>query len=155
MLHRLMRAAASFGTLLITMPFAAPWHTGQVLGRCHGRAPWSLCSSSKEASFDFSLNVRDVGRSGQSRSYVRPVLRRLSMPLAIMGVRMRVRHQTQRRARSTYACSVLPELLRPQLPITLESYSCRLRRAGTRRLNQGGMHQAAAPAAIPAFPCTR
>jgi len=52
----------------------------------------------------------DVGeRSGQLRPYVRPVARHL--PLAIMGVRMRVRHQSVGRARATQLLTVLPELL--------------------------------------------
>jgi len=48
-------------------------------------------------------------KSGQLRPYVRPVARR--MPLAIMGVRLRVRHQSAGRARGTTLRSVLPELL--------------------------------------------
>jgi putative transposase len=39
---------------------------------------------------------------------VRPVTR--PMPLAIMGVRLRVRHQSEQRARSTLLYAVLPEL---------------------------------------------
>jgi hypothetical protein len=51
----------------------------------------------------------DVGeRSGQLRPYVRPVARHL--PLAIMGVRMRVRHQSVGRAQGTRLLPVLPEL---------------------------------------------
>ena len=55
-------------------------------------------------------------RSGQLRTYVRPVVRR--WPLAIMGVRLRVRHQSVWRARGTRHSTVLPELLRaiPRLP---------------------------------------
>jgi hypothetical protein len=48
-------------------------------------------------------------KSGQSRPYVRPVVRWL--PLAIMGVRLRVRHQSCRRARGTVFFPVSPELL--------------------------------------------
>src|SRR5271168_3507582 len=75
----------------------------------------------------------DVGeRSGQLRPYVRPVARRL--PLAIMGVRMRVRHQSSRRARGTEAFTVLPELfLTTAFPITWFSFSCRISRAYARR----------------------
>ena len=51
-------------------------------------------------------------RSGQSRSYVRPATRQL--PLAIMGVRLRARHHSGRRARGTTPCSVSPGLSRPQ-----------------------------------------
>jgi hypothetical protein len=51
----------------------------------------------------------DVGeRSSQSRPYVRPVAR--CLPLAIMGVRLRVRHQSCRRARGTHFFPVSPEL---------------------------------------------
>jgi len=51
----------------------------------------------------------DVGeRTGQLRPYVRPVTRHL--PLAIMGVRMHVRHQSGRRAQGTRLSAVLPEL---------------------------------------------
>jgi len=50
-----------------------------------------------------------VGRgSGQSRPYVRPVARRV--PLAIMGVRLRVRHQSEQRAQGAAPCAVSPEL---------------------------------------------
>jgi hypothetical protein len=53
--------------------------------------------------------LSDVGeRSGQVRPYVRPVARHL--PLAIMGVRMRVRHQSFGRARGTNFFPVSPEL---------------------------------------------
>ena len=45
---------------------------------------------------------------GQVRPYVRPVPRLL--PLAIMGVRLRVRHQTAKRAQSTVGLPVSPEL---------------------------------------------
>ena len=51
---------------------------------------------------------RTLGNSGQSRSYVRPVSR--CLPLAIMGVRLRARHHSVRRARSTRHLSVLPGL---------------------------------------------
>jgi hypothetical protein len=48
-------------------------------------------------SLDLESAARRWQRSGQSRPYVRPMTRQL--PLAIMGVRMRVRHQ------SALACS--------------------------------------------------
>src|SRR5271155_2718903 len=75
----------------------------------------------------------DVGeRSGQLRPYVRPVARQ--MPLAIMGVRMRVRHQSVGRARGTRLLPVLPELfLTTVFPITRFSASRRISRADTRR----------------------
>ena len=47
-------------------------------------------------------------KSGQLRPYVRPTVR--CMPLAIMGVRFRVRHQSGQRAQGTTFDSVLPEL---------------------------------------------
>jgi len=47
-------------------------------------------------------------KSGQLRPYVRPVAGR--MPLAIMGVRFRVRHQSGQRAQGTTFDSVSPEL---------------------------------------------
>jgi hypothetical protein len=74
----------------------------------------------------------DVGeRSGQLRPYVRPVVRHL--PLAIMGVRMRVRHQSVGRAQGTRLLPVLPELfLTTVFPITLFSVSCRIIRAYAR-----------------------
>ena len=68
----------------------------------HSRVPsHSLC-------FPDELLLR-VGRgSGQSRPYVRPVVRRV--PLAIMGVRLRVRHQSEQRAQGAASCAVSPEL---------------------------------------------
>jgi hypothetical protein len=50
--------------------------------------------------------------SGQVRPYVRPVAR--PMPLAIMGVRSRARHQSERRARGAAKSTVSPGLSRPQ-----------------------------------------
>jgi len=64
---------------------------------------WSICA------FPYELPLINVGeKSGQLRPYVRPVARR--MPLAIMGVRFRVRHQSGQRAQGTTLDSVLPEL---------------------------------------------
>ena len=73
-------------------------------------------------------------RSGQLRPYVRPVVRHL--PLAIMGVRFRVRHQSSQRARGTCFFPVLPELgiWTAAYPITLFSASCRISRTCVRRL---------------------
>jgi hypothetical protein len=48
------------------------------------------------------------GSPGQSRPYVRPVLRR--SPLTIMGVRLRVRRLSGSRARGTSPLTALPEL---------------------------------------------
>src|SRR3954452_15433324 len=53
-----------------------------------------------------------AGRSGQVRPYVRPVAR--PTPLAIMGVRSRARHQSERRARGAAKSTVSPGLSRPQ-----------------------------------------
>ncbi len=71
----------------------------------------------------------DAGeRSGQLHPYVRPVMRYL--PLAIMGVRLRVRHQSVGRARGTTLLPVLPELyLTTAFPITRFSASFRTLRA--------------------------
>jgi hypothetical protein len=72
------------------------WHPG-LISRDASRVQWR------------STADRDVGeRSGQLRPYVRPVARH--MPLAIMGVRMRVRHQSVGRAQGTRLLTVLPEL---------------------------------------------
>jgi len=68
----------------------------------HSRFPLqSLC-------FVHGLLVGVDRGSGQLRPYVRPVVRRV--PLAIMGVRLRVRHQSERRARGAACCAVSPEL---------------------------------------------
>jgi hypothetical protein len=57
-------------------------------------------------------------RSGQPRPYVRPTVQHL--PLAIMGVRMRVRRQSDLRARGTSQSTALPKTASPAaLPITL------------------------------------
>ena len=88
----------------------------------------------------------DVGeRSGQLRPYVRPIARHV--PLAIMGVRMRVRHQSVGRAQGTRLLPVLPELfLTTVFPITLFSASCRISRAYARRLPFALNHHAPASA---------
>ena len=64
--------------------------------------------NSVEAIF-FMTRLSKWKRTGQLRPYVRPVMRHL--PLAIMGVRFRVRHQSPRRARGTCFFPVLPESL--------------------------------------------
>jgi hypothetical protein len=65
-----------------------------------------------------SKTLIDVGeRSGQLRPYVRPVTRH--WPLAIMGVRVRVRHQSDWRARGTRLLAVLPDIDYRVFPITL------------------------------------
>ena len=84
---------------------------------------------SKHCSYEPLIDVGE--RSGQLRPYVRPVARHL--PLAIMGVRMRVRHQSAGRARGTRVSTVLPELfLTTAFPITRFSVCCRISRAYTR-----------------------
>ena len=68
----------------------------------------NLCCHRNTLAFLYEPLI-DVGeRSGQLRPYVRPVARHL--PLAIMGVRMRVRHQSVGRAQGTRLLPVLPEL---------------------------------------------
>jgi hypothetical protein len=62
---------------------------------------------SVEAIF-FMTRLSKWKRTGQLRPYVRPVMRHL--PLAIMGVRLRVRHQSVGRAQGTLLLSVLPKL---------------------------------------------
>jgi hypothetical protein len=76
---------------------------------CRVRAPWHPFPGRWTASC-VRLASTDQRREqhGRLRPYVRPVVRRL--PLAIMGVRRRVRHQSPTRARSTLASSALPEL---------------------------------------------
>jgi len=64
-------------------------------------APWPSSAShallSSRQDYEAPLGVSE--RSGQLRPYVRPVARH--WPLAIMGVRVRVRHQSVWRARGT------------------------------------------------------
>ena len=92
----------------------------------------NLCCHRNTLAFLYEPLI-DVGeRSGQLRPYVRPVARHL--PLAIMGVRMRVRHQSVGRAQGTRLLPVLPELfLTTAFPITRFSVSCRISRAYARR----------------------
>src|SRR6202162_4467056 len=63
--------------------------------------------TSGEAIF-FITRLSKWKRTGQLRPYVRPVMRHL--PLAIMGVRLRVRLQSVGRAQGTWLLSVLPKL---------------------------------------------
>jgi hypothetical protein len=81
--------------------------------------------------------ISDIESSGQLRPYVRPIARQV--PPATMGVRLRVRHQSSRRARSTCFFPVLPEpkFLTTAFPITLFSASWRISRACARRLPSG------------------
>src|SRR3954447_25997459 len=69
----------------------------------HGAA--GACSA-----FEAPIGVGE--RSGRLRPYVRPVAR--CSPLAIMGVRVRVRRQSGSRARGTPPSTASPELPRPQ-----------------------------------------
>jgi hypothetical protein len=62
-----------------------------------------------EVMADVGKNLSTLARrSGQLRPYVRPVTRH--SPLAIMGVRLRVRHRSVWRTRGTRLSTVLPEL---------------------------------------------
>jgi hypothetical protein len=71
--------------------------------------------------------------AGQLRPYVRPAARHL--PLAIMGVRVRVRRQSVRSARGTRLSAASPKAaFATALPITLFSACCRVERACARRL---------------------
>ena len=63
------------------------------------------CAGARFCSHEAPIGV--VERSGQLRPYVRPVVRR--SPLAIMGVRVRVRRQSERRARGTQLAPALPK----------------------------------------------
>ena len=88
-----------------------PWRLGpgtRVTTVHHGI--WSLADRQYPRYFGSTAQSR--AGSGQSRPYVRPVPR--LPPLAIMGERLRVRHRTARRARSTVGLPVSPELPRPQ-----------------------------------------
>ncbi len=90
--------------------------------------------------------TRVRGRSGQPRPYVRPAARHL--PLAIMGVRMRVRRHSPSRAQGTPRSAALPETASlAVLPITLFSACCRIDRACARRLPCALAHHAVAAAA--------
>jgi hypothetical protein len=89
---------AHLGSHGVEGPDGSSFRTNTVVatGRTNGETPRKSPFSIRE-------------RSGQLRPYVRPVVRR--SPLAIMGVRLRVRHQSGGRARGTYSQTVLPELL--------------------------------------------
>ena len=67
-----------------------------------------ILGSALALGFGSAERRREEIRSGQVRPYVRPAPR--LPPLAIMGVRLRVRHQSVRRARSTVGLPVWPEL---------------------------------------------
>ena len=126
---------------------------------CHDRAPWHLRISLRvhpHSTLDRScMTIGDPVRAPLCPAYSAAVPM-LYLPLAIMGVRGRVRHQSVVRARSTKVLPVLPELqVTTAFPITLVSSCCRFRRARARRLHQGGTHQAAAPAATLERPCAR
>jgi len=87
---------------------------GANLGQAGHRDAARACSS-LERVHEASISVRR--RSGQLRPYVRPVARR--SPLAIMGVRVRVRHQSVWRARGTRLLTGLPDPDYGVFPITL------------------------------------
>jgi len=87
-----------------SMPIGLTHHGAATAGLC--QAPYRRCNSGLEAPIGVGQ------RSGRLRPYVRPVAR--CSPLAIMGVRMRVRRQSGSRARGTKASTASPELSRPQ-----------------------------------------
>jgi len=67
------------------------------------------------------------GASGQVHAYVRPISQRLSSPLATMGVRLRVGHQTAARALG-HNCSsgIARSASTTDFPITRNGTSCRI-----------------------------
>src|SRR3954466_9539684 len=73
-----------------------------------------------------------VGKTfGQLHPYARPVKQHL--PLAIMGMRLRARHQSWPRARGARSSTVLPgTVLTTVFPITRGNTSCRISRACAR-----------------------
>jgi hypothetical protein len=77
---------------------------GANLGRQGHRHATQVCSSLGQ---DYEPLPSVGKRSGQLRPYVRPVVRH--WPLAIMGVRVRVRHQSVWRAQGTRLLTVLPD----------------------------------------------
>jgi hypothetical protein len=100
--------------------------------------------------------VRVVERSGQVRPYVRPVAR--PMPLAIMGVRSRARHQSERRARGAAKSAVSPGLSRPQpFPSRRSALPAGSAGAGplSALLHRAPERHAVAPAATAARPFAR
>ena len=100
--------------------------------------------------------VRVAERSGQVRPYVRPVAR--PMPLAIMGVRSRARHQSERRARGAAESAVSPGLSRPQpFPSRRSALPAGSAGAGplSALLHRAPERHAVAPAATAARPFAR
>jgi hypothetical protein len=96
-------------------PKVCPRRSRALARSCVGRSP--ICAghpdrSSKQPRLRQASPVGVAERSGQVRPYVRPVAR--PMPLAIMGVRSRARHQSEPRARGAGSCAVSPGLPRPQ-----------------------------------------
>jgi hypothetical protein len=130
-----------------------PWH-GSLIFRDASRVQWMGDVPPCGLAFLYEPLI-DIGESSvQLRPYVRPVLRHL--PLAIMGVRMRVRLQSVGRAQGTRLLPVLPELfLTTAFPITRFSVSCRICRAYARRPPPAPERHAAASVAAATRPFAR
>ena len=84
---------------------AQPLFAGCDPGWCFGGLPVRRAFARNSALREAATGVR--GRPGQPRPYVRPAARHL--PLAIMGVRMRVRRQAVWRARGTRLSSAFAQ----------------------------------------------
>jgi len=97
---------------LLGISLRVPDHTTLMWTALERQRPSALSQHSRVPSHSLCFRnelLLGVGRgSGQSRPYVRPIVRRV--PLAIMGVRLRIRHQSERRARGAASCAVSPEL---------------------------------------------
>ena len=128
---------------------AQPLFAGCDPGWCFRGLPVRRAFTRNSALREAATGVR--GRSGQPRPCVRPAARHL--PLATMGVRLRVRRQAVWRARGARLPSALPGTARPAvLPVTLFSACRRIVRARARHLPCApARHAVAAAGATPPF----